>query len=260
MEPALQVKKDDNASELWEQYIKTKDEGVKKKIVLKYLGLVKFVIVRMFSHLPSYLSMEDLENSGIIGLINAIDRFDPSRGIKFETFVVPRIRGAILDELRSYDFLPRSVRTKVKEVQKTVRKLEKSLQRSPNEQEIAGELGIEIDKYRDILISLSPIRFLSLSDVLDNGDEGRVATNLASVSYAKENKINIEQHELKNILINAIQKLPRNERLTITLYYYEEMTMKEIAVVLKVSESRISQIHTQALIKLRSSIEQALKD
>jgi len=260
MRLAVETEKKNDVLSLWDRYMETKDETLKKEIVVRYLGLVKFVIARMFSHLPAYLSLDDLENTGIIGLIDAVDRFDPSRGLKFETFAVPRIRGAILDELRSYDFLPRSMRAKVKEVQKAVQSLERKLQRSPNEEEIASELGIEIAKYREILGNLSPIRFLSLSDIIDGGDEGRIANNLASENYARENKLNVEQHEIKKLLVKAIQKLPKNERLTITLYYYEEMTMKEIAVVLKVSESRVSQIHTQALIKLRSTLEAALKD
>ncbi|MCD6117012.1 FliA/WhiG family RNA polymerase sigma factor [bacterium] len=260
MRSAVETEKKNEVSGMWNRYINTKDEALKKEIVVQYLGLVKFVIARMFSHLPSYLSLEDLENTGIIGLIDAVDRFDPYRGIKFETFAVPRIKGAILDELRSYDFLPRTMRAKVKEVQKAVQLLEKKLQRSPSEDEIASELRIEISKYRAILGNLSPIRFLSLSDIVDGRDEGRIATNLASQTYSRENRINVEQHEVKKILVQAIQNLPKNERLTIALYYYEEMTMKEIAVVLKVSESRVSQIHTQALIKLRSAMETALKD
>jgi len=259
MRSAAYIQRKPNISELWKRYTETKSDLVKKEIIVQYLGLVKFVISRMFSHLPSYLSQDDLENTGIIGLIDAIDRFDPGRGLKFETFAVPRIRGAILDELRSYDFLPRSVRSRVKEVQEAMRTLEKMLHRSPTEEEIAQKLDISIEKYRKILASMSPIRFLSLSDVLDRGDEGRVATNLASENYHNQERTAVERHEMKRILVSAIQNLPKNERLTITLYYYEEMTLKEIAVVLKVSESRVSQIHTQALIKLRSSLEQSYR-
>lgn len=251
--------KTDEALELWQTFQENHDESTRERLVIQYMPLVNHIIARMFSHLPNHVSRDDLMSSGLLGLIDAIERYDLNREIKFETFAYPRIRGAILDELRAYDFLPRSVRLKMRKLQKAISELEGSLKRSPTEQEIAKKLGMGIEEYRELLKLLSPIRFYSLSDALNEFGEFQIQKDaIGNVSKSESPDLSTENQELRSALLNAIQKLPKNERLTVALYYYEEMTMKEIGVVLKVSESRVSQIHTQAILKLRSAVEKAL--
>ncbi len=234
---------------LWKIYQEQKNDHIREKLVIMYMPLVKYVISRQLSHLPAHLSREDLMSAGIIGLINAVERFDSDLNVQFKTYAIPRIKGAILDELRSYDVIPRSIRLKMREVQEAIQSLEKELKRSPAEEEIAQYLEITVEQYRELLRKLSPIRFLSLSQKLDNNGDWDIPDDPSS------EMLQMDQEEVKAQLIKAIQTLERNERLMVALYYYEKMTMKEISIVLKVSESRISQIHTQALLKLRSALE-----
>ena len=245
--------------ELWESYRETRCDDVREKLALQFIPLVKHVVGRMFAHLPPHVSREDLLNSGVLGLIDAIERYDPGRKIKFETYAIPRIKGAILDELRSYDLMPRAARLKVRKLQKTIKELEVDLKRSPTESEIASKLGIDVEGYRELLSVLSPIRFFSLSDRLDEQGACRVSGGTGFDTVAlRDGEVRAESQEMKRVLLEALQGLPKNERIVTALYYYEEMTMKEIAVVLKVSESRVSQIHTQAILRLRSAVEKAM--
>jgi len=239
---------------LWAQYQQTGNEHVREKLVLRYIPLVKYVIGRQLSHLPDHLSRDDLMSAGIVGLIEAVEKFNPDLKIQFKTFAIPRIKGAILDELRSYDIIPRSIRMKMREVQKTMADLEAALGRSPYEEEIAQNLQLSVDEYRNLLRKLSPIRFLSLSQTLNHDGDWELPSEDAGPMIMAENE------EVKQLLVEAIQNLDKNERLTIALYYYEKMTMKEIGVVLKVSESRVSQVHTQAILKLRGAIHQVMNE
>jgi RNA polymerase sigma factor FliA len=234
---------------LWKMYREKKSDHIREKLVIQYMPLVKYVIGRQLTHLPSHLSREDLMSAGIIGLINAVEKFDSDLEVQFKTYAIPRIKGAILDELRSYDVIPRSIRLKMREVQEAIQNLEKNLKRSPSEEEIADYLEINVEQYRDLLRKLSPIRFLSLSQKLNNEGDWDIPDDPSSMITQ------MDQEEVKQQLIDAIQTLERNERLMVALYYYEKMTMKEISIVLKVSESRVSQIHTQALLKLRSALD-----
>ena len=259
MEAISAIQQTDKAEDLWSRYGETRSESLKEKLVLNYMPLVKHIISRLFSHLPSHVSRDDLTGAAVLGLIDAIERYEPGRQVKFETFAFPRVRGAILDELRSFDLIPRSVRMKMRKVQRAIEKLEAQFKRSPTESEIADALGMNVEAYRDILKHLSPVRFFSLSDSMDGTGEFEIQkhaqgldANLDSPERPTENQ------EMRSAVLRAIQNLPKQERLTIALYYYEEMTMKEIGVVLKVSESRVSQIHTQAIIKLRNAVERAL--
>ena len=248
-----------DAKELWIRYRDTGNEQDRERIVLQYVPLVKYVVGRMFSHLPVHVSREELMSCGVMGLIDAVERYDPSRGVKFETFAIPRIRGSILDELRSYDLLPRMKRMKIKEIQDIIHDLEGEFNRSPTDEEIAGRLNVTVEKYHHLLKDLSPIRFFSLADELNGEGEWRIQRDVILKSPAAVNPDSgTESREMKMVLMNAIRKLPKNERLLIALYYYEEMTMKEIGMVLKISESRVSQIHTQALLKLRNAVERMI--
>lgn len=239
---------------LWAKFHQTGNEHVREKLVLRYIPLVKYVISRQLSHLPDHLSRDDLMSAGIVGLIDAVEKFNPQFKIQFKTFAVPRIKGAILDELRSYDIIPRSIRMKMREVQQAMAELESSLGRGPYEEEIAGHLNLSVDEYRVLLRKLSPIRFLSFSQTLNHDGDWEIASEDAGPGMTTDNE------EVKQLLVGAIQRLDKNERLTIALYYYEKMTMKEIGVVLKVSESRVSQVHTQAILKLRGTVQQALNN
>jgi RNA polymerase sigma factor for flagellar operon FliA len=251
METSTMVSSPLSAEEWWLEYQQTRSEQTKDRLVLHYLPLVKYVIGRMFWNLPSHVPREDLMSCGVMGLIDAVGRFSPERRIRFETFAIPRIRGAILDELRTYDLLPRSVRVKMKEVQKAIRDLEAGLHRSPNEEEIARKLKMSVEEYQDLLRDLGPVCFFSISASF------RAESEFETIEPAdpEDPDLAADNLELRNTLVAAIQNLPKNERLIITLYYYEEMTMKEIGMVLKVSEARISQLHTQAILKLRSTVE-----
>ncbi|MCK5145274.1 FliA/WhiG family RNA polymerase sigma factor [bacterium] len=237
---------------IWNAYAKNRNEHYREKLVLQYIPLVKYVIGRQLAHLPDHLSRDDLMSAGIVGLIDAVEKFNPELKVQFKTFAIPRVKGAILDELRSYDIIPRSIRMKMREVQQVMRSLEGKLGRGPYEEEIAVEMGLSVQEYRDLLRKLAPIRFLSLSHTLNNDADWELASSDAGPGLAADNE------EVKQLLVEAIQNLDKNERLTIALYYYEKMTMKEIGMVLKVSESRVSQVHTQAILKLRSSIQSSI--
>lgn len=246
----------EDVNTLWKLYFEQRSDRIRDKLVLNFIPLVKYVIGRMFSHLPASVSRDELFSSGSLGLIEAVERYEMSRQVKFETFAIPRIRGAILDELRSNDLMPRSSRMKMKEIQRAIEELERLLKRNPTDEEIAERLGIAVEKYHDQLKDISPICFFSLTDTFQGDGGFRIRQ---CVSFGTEDRgIFSEYQELKGVLLEAIQRLPKEERLLITLYYYEEMTMKEIGVVLKVSESRVSQIHTQALLRLRNAVEKVM--
>lgn len=244
---------------LWELYKRSPSQDLREKLVLQYLPLVKFIVNRMFTHLPAHVSRDDLLNTGTIGLIKAVDRFDPALGNKFETYAIPRIKGAILDELRSYDLMPRSLRAKARELQHAIRDLEIVLGRYPDETEIAAKMGVDVAAYRELLSAISPVRFLSLSDSL-NGEDGE-NVNITRMSKLVDSNNTVETaegNEMKSILRTAIQKMPEKEKLLVALYYYEELTMKEISKVLKVTESRVSQMHTQAILRLRAQLQDVM--
>jgi len=238
---------DQSEQVLWNNYRETSSEEAREKLVLQYVPLVKYVVNRQLSHLPQHLSRDDLISSGIVGLIHAVEKFNPEFKVKFQTFAIPRIKGSILDELRSYDVIPRSIRLKMKEVKQAIGELEAKLKRSPNEIEVAEDIGLSLDEYRELLRKMSPIRFMSLSQRLNSDAEWELPSEGKPLS--EEN-----YQEMKNMLVEALQNLGKNERLMIALYYYEKLTMKEIGEILGVSESRVSQIHTQAVIKLRSAL------
>ena len=240
---------------LWHEYHDTKDEQLREKIVLHYVPLVKYVVGRMFTNLPAHVSKDDLLNTGIIGLINAVERYDLLRENKFDTYAVHRIRGAILDELRSYDLMPRRLRMKAREVQNAIKQLENELLRYPTDTEIAAKLDLNLDSYYGLIKDLSPIRFFPISDVLNEEGEWKVYKEIKNLPGLEDAQNSAERQEIRQALIRTIQELPKQERLVVTLYYYEELTMKEIGVVLKVSESRVSQIHTHAILRLRNVVE-----
>ncbi|MCS7263448.1 MAG: FliA/WhiG family RNA polymerase sigma factor [Armatimonadetes bacterium] len=238
------------ASELercWQTYKNHRDENSREALVQAYLHLVKRVVARIKPLLPPSVEEGDLISYGLIGLLEAIDRFDRSRGVPFEAFATQRIRGSILDGLRSMGWLPRSAYQKAKQLQDTIESLEQKLGHSPTEQELAEELGLTDDEYSNFVMEASPIAILPLDELLPLAEK------------AREQDI-MDEHrrrELIETLAYAIEKLPERERLVITLYFYEQLTLKEIAKVMKLTEGRVCQLKTQAIMRLRATLKKA---
>ncbi|MBM2823750.1 MAG: polymerase, sigma 28 subunit, FliA/WhiG [Thermoleophilia bacterium] len=208
----------DQTQVLWLEFRKSGDQALRDRLILTYAPLVKFVAGRVGASLPSHVDEQDLVSYGLLGLIGAIERFDPGREIKFETFAMARIRGAIIDELRSLDWVPRSVRTRARQIERAIAVLEKELMRAPTDEEIAKKLGVTGDELEDSL------------------------------------------HEISRTSAEAISDLPEREKLVVTLYYYEELTLREIGEVLGVTESRVSQLHTKAILRLKAHLSGAQRE
>jgi len=242
--------------ELWRRYKEDGDERARERLVVAYSPLVKFIAGRLASGLPSHVEESDLISYGLIGLIGAIERFDLSREIKFETFAVARVKGAIIDELRSLDWVPRSVRARARDVEKAHAALEGKLQRSPTEEEMAEKLEITVPEFQSVLLDIANSSVLALDDLWTFADpEG---SSQISVLDTIQDPEAVDPHseaqasELKDRLADAIEGLPERERLVVALYYYENLTLREIGEVLGVTESRVSQLHTKSMLALRS--------
>jgi RNA polymerase sigma factor FliA len=213
---------------------------------------------RMASGLPSHVEEADLISYGLLGLIGAIERFDPEREIKFETFAVSRIKGAIIDELRSLDWVPRSVRSKARDVERAHQKLENRLQRAPSDEEMAEELGIGVEDFNSTLLEIANSSVLALDDLWTIADPDGGQVSLLDTIHdpnAIDPEREMDTAELKDRIADAIESLPERERLVIALYYYENLTLREIGEVLGVTESRVSQLHTKAVLGLRSNLQ-----
>jgi RNA polymerase sigma factor for flagellar operon FliA len=240
--------------ELWRRCKEDGDERARERLVVAYSPLVKYVAGRMASGLPSHVEEGDLISYGLIGLIGAIERFDLEREIKFETYAVSRIKGAIIDELRSLDWVPRSARAKARDVEKIHQQLENQLQRAPTEEEMAVKLGVEVEDFRNTLLEIANSSVLALDDLwtIADADGGQISLlDTIRDPRAVDPQEEIDAVELKDRLADAIESLPDRERLVIALYYYENLTLREIGEVLGVTESRVSQLHTKAVLRLR---------
>lgn len=244
---------------LWSKYKAAHDPKIKEQIILKYANLVKFVAGRLMITLPPSVEVGDLESAGIIGLIDAIDRFDPQYGVKFESYAIPRIKGSMLDELRKLDWIPRSIRSKTRELEKVIAELEHEKGRPALDEEISQRLNISLEDYFNLLKEVSSVSLLSLDSAIftDEGNKGELHNVIEDKEEAEPDEA-INRDELKELIIRAIDDLPETERLVIALYYYEELTLKEIGQVLQLSESRISQIHTKTILSLRGKFRGAL--
>ncbi|MBM3674208.1 MAG: RNA polymerase sigma factor WhiG [Actinobacteria bacterium] len=240
---------------LWQQY---KDDGtteVRELLILHYSPLVKFVAGRVAVGLPQSIEQADLVSYGIFGLIDAIDKFDPARGFKFETYAISRIKGAIIDELRSIDWVPRSVRSKARSIESAYSKLENELKRTPEDKEVARELGVSEQELSQSLSQISFVGVVALDELLSAGDRGSGTTVGDTVADRVNDPVAaFEVDEMKHLLADAINRMPDRERLVLTLYYYEGLTLAEIGDVLGVTESRVCQIHTKAILQLRSRL------
>lgn len=239
-------KKDINA--VWKQYNDTRDAGIKQFLTEKYVYLVKLVAGRLGIYLNQYIDLDDLVGYGILGLIDAIDKFDLDKNVKFETYASLRIRGAILDAIRKLDWIPRTLRKKQKELDKAYTELEFELGRQPEESEVAKHLGITVNEYNNLLKEVNISTLVSI-------DEYTYQFELIKDSKAEMPDTYVEEKEIKDMLSALIEALPEREKQVIFLYYFEEFTLKEISHVLEVSESRISQMHTKAVSRLRAKLE-----
>jgi RNA polymerase sigma factor for flagellar operon FliA len=244
--------------ELWSRYKKNGDEKARERLVLAYSPLVKFVAGRMSSGLPAHIEEADLISYGLLGLIGAIERFEPEREIKFETFAVARIKGSIIDELRSLDWVPRSVRAKAREIEAAHSKLERELGRTPTDEEVSKALEMSMDDFQEALIQISNSSLVALDElwaVSDaSGDQVSLLDTMrdpSAVDPARELGVS----ELKDRLAHAISRLPEREKLVVALYYYENLTLREIGEVLGVTESRVSQLHTKAVLRLKARLQ-----
>jgi RNA polymerase sigma factor for flagellar operon FliA len=243
-------------SEAWRRYKKHGDPQARAAIINQYAYLVKITAGRVVSSLPPSLERDDLVSAGVMGLIKAVDQFDTTRQVKFETYAIALIRGAILEMLREEDWVPRSIRERVKLLEKTYLQLETALGRPPTEHEVARELNLSVDDLNKLLMDTGRTTLLSLDDILV-GSEGSERLHLADVIHdeAAGPSVEVELREKKRALAVAIDRLPERERLVIALYYFEGLTFKEIGKILTISESRVYQLHTQAVIRMRGYLQ-----
>ena len=249
----------DETQGLWQEFIKSHDKGVRDRLILTYAPLVKYVAGRLGSGLPAHVEEEDLVSYGLLGLIGAIERFDPDREIKFETFAMARIRGAIIDELRSLDWVPRSVRTRARQIERAIAALEKELHRAPTDEEIAKKLGVTEEELDDSLLEISRSSVGALDELWSPSAGGDSIALIDTIEdeTGPDPEVSLEQTEVKEALAESISELPEREKLVVTLYYYEELTLREIGEVLGVTESRVSQLHTKAVLRLKARLSGA---
>jgi RNA polymerase sigma factor FliA len=244
---------------LWNNYVAKHDPKLRERIIVQYAPLVKYVVGRLAINLPTIVDSDDVISYGTMGLIDAVERFDPTRGIKFETYAIARIRGAIIDALRSLDQIPRTARQRAREIEAAIVELEAKLKRPPYDEEVAAHLGMEVDKYREACVRTN-VSTLSLDSLLSTDDEDGPGGGMRAYAFEDRGSPDpvstTERRELEVALVGAVKNLPERERLVLSLYYYEELTMKEISKVMEISESRVCQLHAQAVLRLRATLRQ----
>ncbi|GCE13906.1 sigma-70 family RNA polymerase sigma factor [Tengunoibacter tsumagoiensis] len=242
--------------DLWMLFVARRDQKLRNELITLYAPLVRFVVGRLGIPPTGVLEAEDLISYGMIGLINAVDRFDPTRGVRFEAFATVRIRGAVIDQLRSLNWLPRSAISRVRQIEGALAVLEQKLGRPAKEEEVAVELGVTVERYRQMLMEMNA-SVLSLDAPLNSFLQDDEVTSLAELleDHTAPGPVEQTEHqELTDTLSAAIEHLPEREKLLLALYYQEELTMKEISKVLSVSESRVCQLHMQAIMRLRAAL------
>jgi RNA polymerase sigma factor for flagellar operon FliA len=246
---------------LWREYKRTGERNLRDRLILTYAPLVKYVAGRLGSGLPAHVEEGDLVSYGLLGLIGAIERFDLDRDIKFETYAIARIKGSIIDELRSMDWVPRSVRARARDIERTIAQLETKLMRAPDDTEIAAALGISVEEFQDSLLDISRTSIAALDELWSSSSTGGDPVALIDTledPLAEEPQAAMGQTALREALGEAIARLPEREKLVVTLYYYEELTLREIGEVLGVTESRVSQLHTKAILRLKARLSASL--
>ncbi|NLJ96307.1 MAG: FliA/WhiG family RNA polymerase sigma factor [Clostridiales bacterium] len=244
--------KDDDRKKLWEAYSKKKTPELHEKIIIEYAGLVKVVAGRLSMYLGHNVEYDDLVGYGTFGLIDAIDKFDYSKGYKFETYASLRIRGSIIDQIRKMDWIPRSIRQKQRKIDNACQSLESKYGKNYTDEDLAKEMNITVEELDDWQNQTKITNIISLDEFLEQGSESKTEQYFAT-TFDQPEKI-VESQELKHILANALETLTEREKTVIVLYYYEELTLKEISKILEVSESRVSQLHTKALKKLKTKL------
>ncbi len=247
---------------LWSEFKESESKSAKDKLLINYAPLVKFVAGRVAVGLPQSIDQADLVSYGMFGLIDAIEKFDLERKIKFETYAIARIKGAIIDELRAIDWVPRSVRAKARTVEKAYQKLEAKLLRTPTDKEIADELNITEKELQTIFSRISFIGVVAFDEVISNGDKGDGTVSFGDTIPDKRasSTNSFEREETKQMLADAINKLGDREKVVLALYYYEGLTLAEIGEVLGVTESRVCQIHTKAVLQLKSKLAESERE
>jgi RNA polymerase sigma factor for flagellar operon FliA len=253
MTKATQGPEESQVDGLWERFKATADQDSRERLILHYSPLVKYVAGRVGTGLPRSVDQNDLASYGLFGLIDAIDKFDLERGFKFETYAINRIKGAILDELRALDWVPRSVRSRARRIESSIADLEHKLQRPPTEEEVAADLEMDIGDFRDALAQIGRSGIAALDEFVSNDSStsmGEMIADPLGVSPEAE----FQAEETRQSLIDAINRLPSRERLVVTLYYYEGMTLAEIGDVLGVTESRVCQIHAKTMMSMRNRL------
>jgi RNA polymerase sigma factor for flagellar operon FliA len=251
------VQRLDETQTLWNNFKRTGDRALRDRLILTYAPLVKYVAGRLGSGLPAHVEDDDLVSYGLLGLIGAIERFDPDRDIKFETYAIARIKGAIIDELRSMDWVPRSVRARARDIERAIADLERKLMRAPNDDEIASKLGVSEEEFQDSLLEISRSSIAALDELwVGPSGTGDTLSLIDTIEdpQAPQPQQAIAQTELREALSESIARLPEREKLVVTLYYYEELTLREIGEVLGVTESRVSQLHTKAILRLKARL------
>jgi RNA polymerase sigma factor for flagellar operon FliA len=241
---------------LWREFRRTRDQKLRDRLILTYAPLVKYVAGRLGSGLPSHVDDDDLVSYGLLGLIGAIERYDPGRDIKFETYAIARIKGSIIDELRAMDWVPRSVRARARDIERTIAELEAKMGRAPTDEEIAGKLGMTEEDLNDSLSEISRTSIAALDElwtVSPGGDSIALIDTIEDTTGPNPQSA-LAETEMKEAIGEAIARLPEREKLVVTLYYYEELTLREIGEVLGVTESRVSQLHTKAILRLKARL------
>ena len=247
----------DETAALWQEFRSSGDQAIRDRLILTYAPLVKYVAGRLGSGLPAHLDEGDLVSYGLLGLIGAIERYDPDRDVKFETYAIARIKGSILVELRALDWVPRSVRSRARQIERAMYELEAKLGRAPSDEEVANKVGISVDELEESLTDISRSSIAALDELWtisgSGGDQIALIDTIEDTSGPQPAQA-LDQTELREALGDAISRLPEREKLVITLYYYEELTLREIGEVLGVTESRVSQLHTKAILRLKARL------
>ncbi|MFO7819722.1 MAG: FliA/WhiG family RNA polymerase sigma factor [Halanaerobacter sp.] len=242
---------------LWAKYKEDGSQSAREELILKYVPLVKHLVGKVIISIPDKYSFDDLVNYGILGLMDALERFDYQRGIKFSTYAVPRIKGSIYDEVRKDDWVPQSVRKKSKQFTTALMKLEDQLGRKPTDEEIREELDLTIQQYQKMLSEINIPENISLEKIISFKDNDTLTIkDLVKDSKDEEPAQVFDYNKMKEILGSAIDKLPQKEKLVVSLYYYEDLTLTEIGKIMELTTARISQLHTKAIFRLRGYLGQ----
>jgi RNA polymerase sigma factor FliA len=251
------VSRADDTQSLWLEYRRTGNQAIRDRLILTYAPLVKYVAGRLGSGLPAHVDEGDLVSYGLLGLMGAIERYEPDRDVKFETYAIARIKGAIIDELRAMDWVPRSVRSRAREIERAIAELEAKLGTAPTDEQIAAKVGITVEELEESLADIARSSIAALDElwtVSGSGGDQIALIDTIEDSDAPDPQSTLSQTELKEAIADAIARLPEREKLVVTLYYYEELTLREIGEVLSVTESRVSQLHTKAILRLKARL------